>query len=82
MQCQLRDKNRVGYYQYYTVNPNNTIMQMYGYQNSNLEYMLPVGNYAIEDEYGTYHCFTTKVELTAQTGAYMVFDTTNGWTVV
>ena len=77
--CQTRDRNRIGYYQYYSLNINNELIQRYG---DGVSETLPIGNYAIEDEYGTYHTFTTKEELTSVAGSFVTYDTTNKWMVV
>ena len=79
--CKTRDRNRVGYYQFYKVNINNKLLDVYGYNNG-VETVLPVGNYVIEDEWGTYHSFTTKTELTETSGAYIVYDSSNHWVVI
>lgn len=72
---QTRDKNYKGYYQYYTIIVNQDLIDKYGSNNK-----LPVGNYAIEDEYGTYYMFSTNKELGV--GSYIVYDTTNHWVVI
>ena len=67
--CQMRDKLRNGYYQYYS----------YAISNEGL----PVGKYAIQDEYGIYHAFTTEEAVPAGTsGQYVYYDTTNGWAII
>lgn len=62
--CMTRDRLYKGYYQYYTVE---------------LDSDLPIGNYALSDEWGTYYAFTTKNALTSEDK--IVYDTTNRWAI-
>lgn len=70
--CMTRDRNFHGYYQYESIQIDSDLLSRYGNE-------LPVGNYAIEDEWGTYHAFTTKEPMSEND--WFCYDSTNKWVV-